>query len=182
MRRIKLTNARQGLGLSAAFRLLSTTGSKRAEPTMTSSLVKKLGIREGSRLALVDAPEHFVALARRSARRRDGAPRGPRTGRCASRLLRLARPPRASAPRPPCRARPRWRTLDRLAEASLGRGHRCDGGRRPRTRTCRGSRGQQDLRNRRDLVGASLRVPARRPFLLTLQRKLTRLLPRANPA
>ncbi len=148
---------------------------------MTSSLVKKLGIREGSRLAIVDAPEHFVALlgelpigvtVRRQAR-------GPvdvivaffdSHARLERRLpvLRAALDPAGGL----------WIAWPKRASSVAT--DVTEGG----VRALGLAEGLVDnkLRNRRDLVGASLRVPARRPFLIAHQRKVTRLLPRANPA
>jgi hypothetical protein len=75
---------------------------------------------------------------------------------------------------PPCTARatpgralqghiPRWRALDRLAEASLRGRHRPERGRGPRARPIGRARRQQGLRDRRDLVRSAPRLPARAP-------------------
>ena len=126
---------------------------------------KKLGIKDGGRVAVVSAPDGFDAHARSASRRCAGPDAGARLRR-RDRVLRDT-PSRAGAALPVDRARARVRRwpVGRVAEEDVGGRHRSRLRRRAAHRARRRSRRQQGVRHRRDVVGAAVRLPRRRPWI-----------------
>ena len=133
-------------------------------------LPRKLGIREGSRLLLVDPPEDFGATL-------GELPAGVESlGEGASAVdVAVLFAPDAAAVRTrfaslAALAAAGRRALDRVAEAQLRRGHRPRREPRARDRPGRGTRRQQGLRDRCHMVGPALRMASARPAGAYLRR------------